>query len=382
MGIFTRYVMLEVLQVFGAALVAITSMLTLVMGVREGLGAGLPPSLIVHVMPYLLPEILGITLPVAMLLAVTLVYGRMSGSQEITALKAAGINPMVVVWPTIVLAFFLSLVCVGTYDLAATWGRPGVRRVVVESVEEIAYGMLRTHRAFKSSQLSIAVKAVRDRKLLRPTITIHARNNAPAVTFTAEEAEIRADRQAGTLILTCRKGQIDVEGRLRMDFPDTVRQVIPFEKPTRPIHRDWLSMGEIPHYLEVLEADRVRLQRRLDDPATPPHSTDRRRWSEQLREVRHNILRLRTEPYRRWANGFTILSFAVLGMPVAMWRRSGSFLTTFFVCFLPILAFYYPLLMLGEDLSTSGTLHPISFWLGNGLVLVCGLVLLRLYCRY
>ncbi len=62
-------------------------------------------------------------------------------------------------------------------------------------------------------------------------------------------------------------------------------------------------------------------------------------------------------------------------MPVAMLWRHADGLTNFFVCFLPILAVYYPLLMIGEDLSTSGTLPPISFWMGNVI-----LAILRSFC--
>ena len=89
------------------------------------------------------------------------------------------------------------------------------------------------------------------------------------------------------------------------------------------------------------------------------------------------IYRLRTESYRRWSNGFTCLCFTLIGIPVAMLWRHADGLTNFFVCFLPILAAYYPLLMLGEHLTTSGMLPPIAFWMGNVVLAVPAIALLR-----
>ena len=103
---------------------------------------------------------------------------------------------------------------------------------------------------------------------------------------------------------------------------------------------------------------------------------------QEIADKQTQIFRLRAETYRRWSNGFTCLCFALIGMPVAMLWRHADGLTNFFVCFLPILALYYPLLMFGEDLATSGTLPPIAFWMGN-VVLVCpAAALLRWVVRH
>jgi lipopolysaccharide export system permease protein len=67
----------------------------------------------------------------------------------------------------------------------------------------------------------------------------------------------------------------------------------------------------------------------------------------------------------------------LIGAPVAMLWRHADMLTNFFVCFMPILAIYYPLLMIGEDISTSGKFHPISFWMGNMILFVPGIFLLK-----
>ena len=148
MYILTRYVVWEVVKFFAAALVVLTMLFTLVMGVRCSAELGLPPLVLLRTTPLLLPEMFGITIPVAMLYAVSSVFGRMTGSNEIVALKSAGISPMAAIWPVLVLAGFFSLATVWMYEMAATWGRPGVKRVAAESIEEIAYGVLQKSRSY------------------------------------------------------------------------------------------------------------------------------------------------------------------------------------------------------------------------------------------
>ena len=103
-----------------------------------------------------------------MLFTVCLIYGRMSADNEIIATKALGITPTVLLWPAWILAFGLSLVGVWLTDLAFSWGAVGAQRVVIHSVEEIVYGMLRTQRSYANQRFSIIVKDVQDRKLIRP----------------------------------------------------------------------------------------------------------------------------------------------------------------------------------------------------------------------
>jgi lipopolysaccharide export system permease protein len=351
------------------------------MGVKEGLSKGLPPGVIVKTMPFMVPEMLGITLPVAMLFSVCTVFGRMAGTNEIVALKSLGISPMAAVSPILVLSVFLSLVTVGIYELAATWCRPSVERVVIESIEEIAYGMLRTNRSFKTQDFSITVKRVDGRRLIKPTITIMGKGDEPTLTISAEEAELRADFEERTLSVYCRNGEVDVEGQVRLSFTDTQKYEVPFKEPEKHIHRDWLGTNEIPEHVKDLRNSVAELEQQYDDrtkAGDPPSEEE----LGHLDWLRWRIARLRTEPFRRWSNGFTCFCFTLIGVPVAMMRRNADVLTTFFVCFLPVLVIYYPLLMLGEDLSTSGRLPPWSFWLGNVVMLGPGVWLLRRVIRY
>ncbi|MGD0516471.1 MAG: LptF/LptG family permease [Thermoguttaceae bacterium] len=381
MYILTRYVVTEVLKYFLLTLLGLTLIVTVVMGVKQGLSQGLPPMVMLYVMPYMLPEMLGITIPVSLLLAVSIVYGRMTGTNEVVALKSLGINPMVIVWPIIIFAFMLSLGTIWMQEIAATWCRPNYARVIAESAEEIAYGMLRANHSCSFPQFSITVKSVEGDKLIQPTITIHDNGSDSTTTVHAATAELHTNRQRQELDIICRNVDVDMEGKFQFNDPAEWPHSVPIVNPGRnpgilEHHRDWVAMYEIPEHIAKLKDEIFPLeQKRAELEAsgkTLPHAD-----SDRLSDLWRLVYRLQTEPYRRLSNGFTCLCFVLIGVPVAMLWRHADVLTNFFVCFVPILAVYYPLLMLSEDLSTSGKLWPISFWMSNTVCIASGILLLR-----
>ena len=226
MKIITRYVLVELLLVFLVALSALTLFMLVVGLVSEAQQQGLGLVQILMLVPYVLPEAMRFAVPGTMLFAVASVFGRMSAANEVTALKAAGITPMAVIWPAITLALVVSFVSVWLNDIAVSWGRDGVRRVVVNSVEQIIYGRLRQQRSYSTPQVSINVKGVDGRRLLRPTLSFLTSDTGTPATVTAAEATLEANPEGGTLVVTFRDGTLHM-GDYTASFPDTiVREVM------------------------------------------------------------------------------------------------------------------------------------------------------------
>jgi lipopolysaccharide export system permease protein len=93
------------------------------------------------------------------------------------------------------------------------------------------------------------------------------------------------------------------------------------------------------------------------------------------------LRRIIMEPWRRWANGFSCLCFVLVGAPMSIKMRNADFLTSFFLCFLPILLIYYPLFMFGVSQAKSGAVPPVAVWTGNVLVTLWGMWLMRSVVR-
>lgn len=393
MKIVSRYVTSELLQVFLVALTALTLFMLVVGLVKEAQQQGLGMMQIAALVPYVLPEAMRFAVPGTMLFAVASVFGRLSASNEITALKAAGITPMAAIWPAIAVAVVVSFVSVWLNDVAVSWGRDGVRRVIIGSVEDIIYGRLRQQRSYSTSKMSINVKGVEGRRLIRPTLSFQPGGDAAPVTVSAAEAEMRADAKEGTLTITCKNGTIHV-GDVKAVFPDTIERVVPLDtvsrKETVSTSPSEIAMADFPraradqiaaisqiHQLAAAKTALAIFSGRMEQ--TLPAAVQAER--QEAKHATSRLNRIIMEPWRRWANGFSCLCFVLVGAPMAIRMRNADFLTSFFLCFLPILVIYYPVFMLGVSRVKAGVLPPPAVWMGNILIMLWGLWLLRRVIR-
>lgn len=387
-GLITRYVILEMLKVFLVALTVLTCLMTLVGVVQEAIRQGLGPAAVLRLIPFALPNALVFALPGTILFSCCSVFGRMSAANEITAIKSLGISPTSVTHPALVLAFLLSLGTVWLTDIAFCWGYHGMRQVVLDSIEEVAYGLLRTQRTYSTPQFSISVAAVDGRRLIEPTITIHSSADE-TVTMTAREAQLRSEAPQGVLKVLLTDGAIEMGGDTSLRFADTIEHDIPLapddadESGANPSHLLLSEIGDEQRrqhdqivQLEKTLAAEVAFQLILGDfqSLTAP------KWNERLAELaaqQRRLHRLETEPYRRWAGGFSCLAFVAVGIPLAIRLRASDAMTTFGACFLPILLAYYPLFAYGLDRAKNGAVPPYFVWCGNVVCVAIGIWLFR-----
>ena len=393
MPILTRYVLFDLIKVFVLSLTALTVLIFLVLAGNEFVDKGMGLGPLLRMTPYLLPQAMQFAVPGTMLLATTFVYGRLAGFQEIVAIKSLGISPMVLVWPTLILAALVSFGAVMLNDLAVSWGRLGVQRVFVESLEEIAYGQLRMQNTYSSGDLEITVRGVDDRKLILPTLFIAASADRPAFTLSAETAEMRAFPEEGKLVI--RFDNLDVDGPVQVQNPGTYEHVISLaelsgERSGRRSPSTY-SLSEIPD-AKVKERQRIQTlqQGKAGEVAIGLltgqfDALSKDQWQNHqgsLAGAERRMHRFNTEPYRRWSNGFSCLCFTLVGAAMAIRRRSTDYLAIFFICFLPILIVYYPLLIVTLDKAKGGALPPQAVWLGNIVLCLWGAWLMRRVIRY
>ena len=396
MRLMTRYVLIEFIKVFLITLLSLTLLMLIVGVIKEALDEGLGPRQVLPLLPYVLPNALLFTVPATSLFAACAVYGRMSGCNEVVALKSLGISPAEILKPCLVAGFLLSLVTVWLNDVAWSWGYAGVQRVAWASGEDIIYSMLRSQRSYSCGRCSIAVKAVEERKLVQPTIVLQDRRNGQTVVIRAAEAELRSDLQAGILSIICRDSVVEIDGTLSGRVPEALGWDIDLadlrqEPDASSVSAAHLTLSELGEAIDRQRSEIDAFDRELAAEAALAMLTGDFATlaagelgnSHLLRQARQRGLdRFRTEPYRRWANGFSCLCFVFVGAAVAIRLRNADFLTSFFACFLPVLVVYYPIFTFGIDRAKNGALPPYSVWLGNVILAACGGWVWRKVMRY
>lgn len=391
----TRYIAAELLGAFIVWLALLTLVLVLVVVAQEAIRMNLGVGPTLRLLPFVLPTSLVFAVPAALLFAICLVYGRMSADNEVAAAKSLGISPLVLLWPAWILAFGLSLVCVWLNDVAYSWGTIGVQRVVVQSLEEIAYGMLRTQGSFSNPRFSIVVKEVQGRRLILPTMHFQANNDMPALMISAAEAELRSDLERDTLTLKLTDCEVEMGAGVRSVWPGRTELEYPLAffsardlKTGSPAHLPLRQLrgeiGEQQRRIRELEQS-LAAENALALVGGELNDLNEASWKQKrkkLTDARVRLFRLRTEGPRRWANGLSAFFFVLVGMPLAILMRKADYLTTFFAVFLPILLLYYPLSMACVDRAKAGELTPYVVWLPNALLVLIGLWFLKWVVRY
>jgi len=393
MRILTRYVLFDLLKVFLLTLTGLTLLIFIVLIGKEAVDKGIGLGPLLRMAPYLIPQAMQFAVPGTMLLATTSVYGRMASYNEIVAIKSLGISPMAIVWPTLVLATLVSFVAVIINDIAVSWGTMGVQRVFLASLEEVAYSQLRMRHTYNVGKYNIQVRDVDGHKLISPILIVQATPNKAAFTVSAEEAELNLLPDKGKIVARFRK--FEVEGPIVITDPDTFEYEMTVEDFTgqTPKNRSpsYYALAEIPPAIKEQEQvlERVR-QSNIAQAAFGMITGDfdslsNAAWKPREKEIesaRTRLFRLHTEPWRRWANGFSCVCFVLIGIPVSIRMRFSEFIASFFICFLPILIVYYPLLAVSVDKAKDGFFPPQSVWLGNIVLAAAGILLLRRVNRH
>lgn len=393
----TRYILIEILKIFVVSLIALTALILLIGVGRELLRKGLGAVAVIQLLPYVLPISLQFAFPATALFSVCCVYGRMAADGEVSTVKATGISPLRLLQPALIFAALLSPVAVVVSDLAVSWGRPGVNRVVLMSIVDIAYRVLDSQHSYSPDHnFSIHVREVQGHKLIYPTVTVRSRGDGETIKLTAREGELRLDEETQTLVLKVVDSQIIGGHRFRNIEPGEREWRIPLSNAS--VSRDISTQSPSELSLRLISTERIRqdhrrhatigrlaahtgfaiLTSRSGDIAGPPGQE----IDNAMTFTRNRLTRLHTEPWRRWAEGFSCFFFVFVGAPLAMVLRTSDYWTTFGLCFIPTIVVYYPLFIFGLEQAKDGSVPPYGVWIGNLVLAGIGMVLIARVRRH
>lgn len=384
----------QVAKSFTLALLMLTGIFVLVVVVAKAADMGIGPREIAMMLPLAVPTALPYTAPVALLFAVTVVYGRVSSDNEVLAIKASGQGAMTVMVPTFLFGAILSggLIWLSN-DLIPT-ATHEAKKALMSNMEEHFYRILKLNRSFNNPgwPFRIEVRDVEDKVLLGARFS--HRNNDPNAEapydlhIFAERATLRFDKEGEKVVVILEDASITGDHKR----PDLM--VIDKERLELPMaNRDHfigtvqeLTTGQIIEEQLECRTRATEERNRQTVAASLWVASGRPRlvhWP-SVRETYKDILywdqrydKLETEKQMRVAIAFSPLFFVLIGVPVGIWRAKGDFLSAFMVCFLPIIIIYYPLTLFGVNMGKEGMVEPIlALWAGNlVLAILCGLVL-------
>lgn len=400
-GILQRYVIDQVVRAFALALVTITSIFVLFMVMAEATKAGLGPQDMLRIIPFIVPSSLPYTVPVALLFAVSVVYGRMASDNEIVAIKTAGLSAVTALMPTWILGGVLTSALLYASSDAIPRATHAFRLILFQDLEDMLYKVLKKEGKFDTpnSPFYISVKDVEERTLIGATFKHHKSKQEPDtydLQIYAERAKIKFDVANGVVRVELQNSEttgtnarefvFTVNGKKELIYPLPKEQKYKFEKRIQEMTNAELSEQQTA-FQKKIDQERIRQSvaaamwigsgrfERVTWPEVGEAYKDYPYWKKKIDEFE-------TEKQLRLALSAGTFCFILLGAPVGILFARRDFLSAFITCFLPIIVLYYPLTLLGVNLGKEGAVSPAIVFSGNLVLVVIGLLVVRRVRRH
>ena len=365
----------EILIVFILVLSVSTALMMLVGVGMHLMEHGIGGPLLLRLLPYIVPSMLPFTIPASLLLAVILVYARMSADLELTAVKAAGINVLSLLIIPFTLAGLLSGATFVLTDQVAPWAASRMEFVMIAHIEEMLLHQLNTsHQAtYPPANLRMTVAAMDGEWMIRPLIRYQTEDREHTLVASAARVEIDPGRQMTTLHLRDATVEFGESDRMHLNGD----QSIPLHSPASPTHlpTHFISLAKIRRRIEDARLTIVKNQRRMKASES---QSDQEVCFWEIHYAQKELNYLRTELHGRYALACSCLCFALFGCPLAAVQARGSLVASLLRCFLPIVGAYYTLVLGIAVQCRQGLLNPAwAMWTGN--VMLLGLAAWGLY---
>jgi len=356
-----RYVFREILVPFALGLGVFTFVLLLarlLKLIELVVNRGIPFTTVARVFLYLLPAFLEVTVPMAMLLAILVAFGRLSADSEITALRSSGVSLYQLMPPV---ATFVIIVTIATAGLA-WYGRPWGNRALRTAM----WDMART----------------RATAGLKPQVF---NDEFPGLIIYAEQIDTTADQLDRVLISDERDPQQSntVFARSGYMISDTERETVTLRLLDGTIHTTDAAASA--SYQTEFRSYDVNLDLRasladVNRPSDDPNELTIAQLSRAIDAKRAQgtpATAELVEYHRKFAIPFACVVFALIAMPLGI-QPARAVRSRGFAVSLVVIFTYYMLLSTGQGFAEQGRVAPvIGLWLPNVVLGVVGLAFLR-----
>lgn len=300
MRIITRYILKELGGPFIGSLFVLTIILAagnIIQTADMVMNKGVDLFSVVKIFIFFLPYVLIFTIPISVLSAVLLGFGRLSGDNEVTALRTSGLSLMKVIIPIIVCGFIISLMNVPLNDRILPESEFAARKLLKKVGLKSPTALLEPGVFVKGFQdYIIFVHDVKGQHL--EDIRIYQpREGKPTRTIVAEKGEVIP---------------LPKENSIKLRLEDGTADEISAEKP------DEFYKLTFKNYYMTLNLDK----------AVDTSSIQKKAREKSIKELHEDIARfekesidpipLKIELHKKIALAFSNLVFVLVGVPLAI----------------------------------------------------------------
>jgi lipopolysaccharide export system permease protein len=357
--IINRYILREIAVPFGLGLAVFTFVLLIariLKLVEMVVNRGVPFLEVLKLFSYILPAFLEITVPMALLLAVLVAFGRLSSDTEITALKTSGVSLYQLMRPVALFALVIYVVALGLSMFARPWANNLLRTALYEIVKTRASAGIK-EKVFTDDFAGLVIYVDRIEQpgnVLHGVLISDSRDAAQHNTVFAQLGLLVPNEPLHLLTLRLVGGSVHA-----------------FNERDRSYHRTDFATYDISLDLNTALANR---RPRTRDPSEMTIG-ELSAVIAAKRSAHEPAFSESVELQRKFSIPFACLAFAAIGVPLGI-RPSRAVRSRGFLVSLLLIFVYYLLLTLGESLGERGLLPAVvALWIPNLLLSALAFIL-------
>jgi lipopolysaccharide export system permease protein len=405
--ILKRYILKEHLSPFLISLMVVTFVL-LIDRIIDLLNLiiekKLPWQTIAELFGLSLPYMLALSIPMAVLVATILAFGRMSVDREIIAIKSSGVNIYSIVGPLVFTAILMS----GMMVYFNHWFLPNTNHKLKNLMLKIAYykpmTIIKPNEFTTFMDYTVFAKQTSDSLLTDVLIYDRSQSRFPRTVF-AKTGNVLQKDNGNALQIILNNGEMQE----RNEKEQGKYQVTTFNRYVINVRNlgnrmDYFESGyrsdremTLPQIMESLKGNKKELNSKAKEaenlskrleiiklgPASYSRDVEIRRLQSMLQmskdrqtELRELIHSLKVEFHKKFSISFAIVIFILIGIPLGLMTRTSGIGMAFSVSSV-IFLIYYIALNGGEQMADKGVIPPfVSMWLSNIVFLILAILLI------
>jgi lipopolysaccharide export system permease protein len=310
---------------------------------------------------YLIPYILSYTIPMAILTATMIAFGRLASDNEVIAMKASGISLYKIGLPVIIIAFVISLASVYLNDRVLPASHFASYKLVKGVALKNPAAYLESGTFIKNFKGYIVRIDSIEGNQLEGILIYQLQDGGPTRTIIAERGEFIAHENKNFITLRLSEGSVD---------------------EPNPKEPDMFYKLNFKTYNMTLDLDK---DISLDDINKKPKSMTIKELKEDIarlkataskeEHIRKDIKERLVEIHRKIAMAFSSFVFVLVALPLAINTKKRE-KSVGFAMSLIVLTVYYLILFGGMALSLREAIPPmVGVWLANLIYFIIGALL-------
>ena len=209
--IINKYIVHDYLMTFFLTLAVFTFVMCLGVVVRaiDLMSKGVSGIFILKIFAYNIPFILSFTIPMSVLTAVLLLFGRLSVDGEVTAMKACGLSIWQIVAPVVLLSIVLSVVCVFISSSVAPNSKYAQRNVLMKLGMEEPVNLLEEGRFVRDFPGLMVYVGKKDRRQVTDVVVYEMGDKGVKRNVRAKSGVMKADNENKRILIDLYDVRID-----------------------------------------------------------------------------------------------------------------------------------------------------------------------------